>query len=125
MATGGTGKKKDFSAVVEKLPAPKNATLMKLHGFLDESTAPDMEKQLKALIDGGQTRLVFDCAEMKYISSRGIGIFIKLSGVVSEKDGDFVFIRVRPEIQKIFSMLGLESLFKFRSGLQAALAEFA
>ncbi|OGH56514.1 MAG: hypothetical protein A3G34_16295 [Candidatus Lindowbacteria bacterium RIFCSPLOWO2_12_FULL_62_27] len=118
-------KKKDFYTEVDKVGDQDRATLVKIHGFLDEATAPEMDKQLVSMIDKGRIRFVFDCTEMKYIASSGIGVFIRLFGVVSEKDGDFVFIHVRPEIQRIFSMLGLEKLFKFRPSLQAALKEFS
>ena len=44
---------------------------MEITGWLDTQTAPQLEKELSAL-DPGTTSLVFDFANLEYISSAGL-----------------------------------------------------
>ena len=48
---------------------------MEITGWLDTQTAPQLEKELSAL-DPGTTSLVFDFANLEYISSAGLRLVI-------------------------------------------------
>ena len=48
---------------------------MKLTGSLDTATAPELERQLAPVLAGPVKDLVFDLAQLKFISSAGLRVF--------------------------------------------------
>ena len=71
---------------------------MEITGWLDTQTAPQLEKELSAL-DPGTTSLVFDFANLEYISSA----YKKMAG----KEG-FRIVNVSDEVYDVFSLTGFD-----------------
>jgi len=46
-----------------------------LSGSLDTATAPELERQLAPVLAGGIKNLIFDLADLKFISSAGLRVF--------------------------------------------------
>ena len=59
---------------------------MEITGWLDTQTAPQLEKELSAL-DPGTTSLVFDFANLEYISSAGLRLVIAAYKKMAGKEG--------------------------------------
>ena len=71
---------------------------------------------MTTLITGGMKKVVFDLAELKYIDSTGIGIFINVTKQVRTKGGDLVFFNVNPKILEIFHLVKLNDFIQFFRG---------
>ncbi len=54
----------------------KRADVVKVSGRVDSSTAPDLEKVLKGLMEQGNFRIVVDMSDLKFISSAGLRVLI-------------------------------------------------
>jgi anti-sigma B factor antagonist len=82
-------------------------TTVKLGGSLDTSTAPELERHLAPLLarDGGVKDLVFDLAQLKFISSAGLRVFASARKKLKERGGQTTFIHLQPQIQEVFDII--------------------
>jgi anti-sigma B factor antagonist len=81
------------------------AVTVKLTGSLDAATAPELEKQL-ALVLGGPTKdIVFDLAQLRFISSAGLRVFSSTRKTLKERGGQASFVHMQPQIQEVFEIM--------------------
>ena len=81
-----------------------------LEGKLDTVTTPQAEKELEEDVDAA-SQLVLDMKTLKYLSSAGLRMILKLHKKMNEKDG-MTIKNVNESIMEIFDMTGLTSIFK-------------
>ena len=81
-----------------------------LEGKLDTVTAPQAEKELEADVDAAK-QLVLDMKALKYLSSAGLRMILKLHKKMNEKDG-MTIKNVNESIMEIFDMTGLTSILQ-------------
>ena len=110
----------DFDIQVE-LGEEGTATVTVL-GFLDAHTFERMDATLEGLFDEGCYRVIVDLGGVDYISSAGAGVFISGVDTAQENEGDLVLIRVTPDVQEVFELLGLTQILTFADDETAALA---
>jgi anti-anti-sigma factor len=78
---------------------------VKLTGSLDTSTAPELERQLAPVLAGQVKDLVFDLAQLKFISSAGLRVFSTARKQVRERGGHAAFVNMQPQIQEVFEIM--------------------
>jgi len=79
-----------------------------LEGRLDAATAPSLEAELKQSLNG-VTELVFDFANLEYISSAGLRILLA-SEKVMNKQGSMVIKNVNEVINEVFEVTGFSGV---------------
>jgi anti-sigma B factor antagonist len=82
-----------------------------LAGFLDGHTFIEFERKLDALFKNNKNRLVVDLGGLTYIASAGVGAFINGQHQAKKRGGSLQLANAGPNIQEIFDILGLESIF--------------
>ena len=75
-----------------------------LEGRLDTTTSPQLETELRNSVDG-ITELIFDLADLDYISSAGLRVLLSAQKVMN-KQGEMKIVNVKPEIMEIFDVTG-------------------
>jgi anti-sigma B factor antagonist len=78
---------------------------VKLVGSLDTSTAPDLERQITPVLGGAVKEIVFDLAQLKFISSAGLRVFGSVRKQLKERGGQASFIHLQPQIQEVFEIM--------------------
>jgi len=86
-------------------PANTGAVTVKLAGSLDTATAPELERQLAPVLAGSVTDLVYDLANLKFISSAGLRVFSATRKLLKERGGQASFINMQPQIQEVFEIM--------------------
>lgn len=81
------------------------AVTVKLAGSLDTATAPELEKQLAPVLGGPAKELVFDLAQLKFISSAGLRVFGAARKTLRERGGQASFVHLQPQIQEVFEII--------------------
>jgi anti-anti-sigma factor len=81
------------------------AVTVKLTGSLDTATASELEKQLAPVLAGAVKDIVFDLAQLKFISSAGLRVFSSTRKTLKERGGQAVFIHMQPQIQEVFEIM--------------------
>ena len=99
-----------LKAVGDKNPG---AVTVKLTGSLDTATAPELERQLAPVLAGPVKDLVFDLAQLKFISSAGLRVFSIARKQLKERGGQASFVNMQPQIQEVFEIM--KSLRAWRS----------
>ena len=92
---------------IQKDVGPQNtgAVTVKLTGSLDTATAPDLERQLAPVLGGPVKQLVFDLAQLKFISSAGLRVFQMARKQLKERGGRASFVHLQPQIQEVFEII--------------------
>ena len=90
----------------------KNATetelIVTLAGRLDTTTAPELEKELKASLDG-VTTLIIDMTELDYISSAGLRVLLSAQKIMN-RQGEMKVTNVGEPIMEIFEVTGFSDI---------------
>lgn len=81
------------------------AVTIKLNGSLDTATAPELERQLQPILGSQVKDLVFDLAELKFISSAGLRVFTTTRKTLKERGGQASFVHMQPQIQEVFEIM--------------------
>ena len=104
--------KKDGEKLSIKLEERGPVSVLVLNGFIDRHTIELVDKTLKALLEKSRSRIVVDCAELTYISSNGMGVFISYVNKARNLGGDIRFCSMRDIAKTVITMLGLHRLFE-------------
>ena len=83
-----------------------------VEGKLNTSTAPELDRELKASLDGIE-KLIFDFSKTDYISSAGLRI-LTASQITMNRQGTMVITGVNEIINEIFDITGLKSILTIR-----------
>jgi anti-sigma B factor antagonist len=86
-------------------PKTTGAVTVKLTGSLDTATAPELERQLGPVLATGVKDLVYDLANLKFISSAGLRVFSTTRKQLKERGGQASFINMQPQIQEVFEII--------------------
>ena len=84
------------------------ALTIALQGRLDTTTAPLLEQELQASLDG-VTALRFDFAQLEYISSAGLRVLLT-SQKQMNKQGTMVVCNVNETIGEVFEITGFSDV---------------
>ena len=79
-----------------------------LEGRLDTTTAPQLEEQLGAALEG-VTEHKFDLEKLEYISSAGLRVLLS-SQKTMNKQGKMVITNTSAEIKEIFDVTGFSDI---------------
>lgn len=94
--------------------------ILKLSGSLDAHTVNQLEETLAQCVAQGQVWLIFDLGGLDYVSSAGMGLLIGRLDEVRAKGGDLVVAAARPNVHKVFQILGFDKIFRLFHDVEAA-----
>lgn len=90
----------------------KHCDLVKITGRVDSSTAPQVSEVLKAITDGGQFKIVLDCADMEFISSAGLWVLVNIQKACKRYNrGEIVLAGVAERIKSSLDLAGFIPYF--------------
>lgn len=86
-----------------------------LGGRLDTETAPELEKKIDEVLAAKPLAMVFDMAELEYISSAGLRAIFRAQKAMHTANGEVLMVNMQPAVQKVFDIvkaLPLKSVFR-------------
>lgn len=84
------------------------ALTLGLNGRLDTNTAPELETELKASLDGVET-LIMDMEELAYLSSAGLRVILAAQKQMN-KQGSMVIRNVNDMVMEVFEVTGFTDI---------------
>ena len=92
---------------IQRNPGNQNAeaATVKLTGSLDTATAPELERQLAPVLADPVKDLVFDLAQLKFISSAGLRVFSLARKQIKARGGQTSFVKMQPQIKEVFEIM--------------------
>lgn len=102
-----------------------DVSISSLHGFVDRHTIALLDSTLADLLERGRARVVIDCAELTYISSNGMGVFISYVSKARAQGGDIKLCNLRDVARTVITMLGLHRHFEVFESRSDAVTSFS
>ncbi len=85
-----------------------SALMLFLEGRLDTTTAPELDRELKASLEG-VTDLAIDMEKLEYLSSAGLRVLLSAQKTMN-KQGTMVVKNVNETIMEIFEVTGFSDI---------------
>jgi len=105
---------------LQKDPEQNGMITLSLKGFLDTYNSADFQREVNKLIESGYIKLLFNCSELNYVSSTGIGAFTSFLKSVKLRNGDLVLSFLQPKVFEVFQLLGFSKFFNITSSSDEA-----
>lgn len=86
-------------------PSGAGSVTVKLNGSLDTLTAPELERELAPVLATPIKDLIYDLADLKFISSAGLRVFSTTRKQLKERGGQASFINMQPQIKEVFAIM--------------------
>jgi anti-sigma B factor antagonist len=102
----------------------KRCDLVKAVGRIDSNTAPDLEKAFNEIIDNGKSGIVFDMAEVDFISSRGLWVLLETQKTCKKNKGQLVLVNVSENMQQSLDLAGVKHFIDMYDDLAKAVGSF-
>ena len=99
-------------------------SVLKVSGYLDTTTASELESALYGLIGRKEYKIVIDLSGVNYISSAGWGIFISEIKDIRHKGGDIRLSGMSGDVYEVFQLLEFDSILEAYEGTDEAIASF-
>ena len=96
--------------IVKKLEDKK--LTISIDGRLDTSTAPELDEELKASLDGVE-ELEMDFTDMDYISSAGLRVLLSAQKAMNTQ-GEMIVTGVNETVKEIFDITGFTDILTIR-----------
>jgi anti-anti-sigma factor len=99
-------------------------TTLALDGNLDNSTVANLQAQLTTALAAKPAQLIFDLANLKYVTSSGIRLFFTAAKQQKLHAGRVSFVNLQPQIKEVFDIMGSlpdMSIFRDQAELDAYL----
>ena len=83
---------------------------VRMEGKLDQNTAPQAEKELKAEVKSAK-KLVLDLKRLEYLSSAGLRLILKLDKAMKKKDG-LAVRNVNSGVMEVLAFTGFTDILR-------------
>jgi anti-sigma B factor antagonist len=102
----------------------KRCDVVKAVGRVDSNTAPDLENQFNEILDDGKSGIVFDMAEVDFISSRGLWVLLETQKACKKDRGRLVLVNVSENMQQSLDLAGVKHFIEIYDDLTEAVGSF-
>jgi anti-sigma B factor antagonist len=101
-----------------------DAAILQVSGYLDTTTAGELENALYGLLKRGQYKIVIDLSGITYISSAGWGIFIGEIKDIRSHGGDLKLAGMIGDVHEVFQLLEFQSILESYPDVDSAVSAF-
>jgi anti-sigma B factor antagonist len=85
-----------------------DVTVIRAHGRLNMLTAPRLERTIQRALDGGDTRIVLDLAEVDFLDSTGLSVMILGMKEARSGGGDLRLVAPGPQVSLVLQLTKLD-----------------
>jgi anti-sigma B factor antagonist len=97
---------------------------LSLSGKLDTTTAKTFEDKILTQIESGDRRFVIDLAQLDYVSSAGLRVFILAAKRLNSANGKIVLCSLKDPVKEVFDIAGFSSIFSIHGSHDEATKNF-
>jgi len=98
----------------------ESGTLLQVNGRMDAVSAPAFEKDFLQVMEGGETTVVVDLADLKYISSAGLRSILASAKKARKAGCTMHFYGLKGMVEEVFQVSGLGSMFTVSATVEEA-----
>jgi anti-anti-sigma factor len=103
-----------MSLTIQTESTKPQVTKIALGGRLDTNTTSQLDNVLSGVLGSDTRNVVYDLADLEYISSAGLRAIFRTQKELAKKSGGIAVVNVQPQVQKVFDIvqaLPVESIF--------------
>lgn len=98
--------------------------IISARGFIDTTTAPDLEKRLEEQLALNKYKIVVNLENIDYVSSAGWGVFVSEIREIRENNGDLVLVNMSSDVYDVYELMEFSSILKSFESLEDAILSF-
>ncbi|MGA0255287.1 MAG: STAS domain-containing protein [Rhodothermales bacterium] len=98
--------------------------ILDLQGELDAHTAAELETAIQKCQKDNNVHILVNGADLAYISSAGLGVFMAYIEEVRGQGGDIKIAALQPKVFNVFDLLGFPMLFDILDTEETAVSRF-
>ena len=99
--------------------------VLDIKGELDAHTASELEAAIQKCRDEKNYKIIVNGANLQYISSAGLGVFMAHIEELREAGGDIKIAALQSKVYNVFDLLGFPMLFDIVETEDEAVDKFA
>lgn len=99
--------------------------VVELKGRIDAGSAPEVRKQVRALIDEGVRQIVVELRDVTFLSSSGLRALLLLARELRKDGGDLMLCALQPQVAEVFHLTGFDQIFKLHHTREEAVSAFS
>lgn len=97
-------------------------TVLTPHGEIDFATGPNLQEAITDRLLSGDVHLVVDLSDVEFIESTGLGALVGGRRRAKDVNGSLALVIADPEVLKVFSITGLDTVFTIDDTVESATA---
>jgi len=101
-----------------------NCTVVYPGQRMDAVSAPEFEKKIGEMIDGGEKNFVLNFKDLEYVSSAGLRSVLSSAKRAKAKGGDIMLCEMKGSAEEVFKMTGFFNIFKVFASEAEAVTKF-
>lgn len=86
-----------------------------LHGDIDIQRRPDLSREVDRFLQSGRCTVVVDLADVDFLDSTGLQMFLRLRAVAEERGGSVRLRSANHRVLRILDVSGVTRLFSLES----------
>ncbi|MCC7001372.1 MAG: STAS domain-containing protein [Gemmatimonadaceae bacterium] len=98
--------------------------IIDVDGQLIVGNRQELKQRVLDEAEGGARRILIDFAKTAYIDSSGLGVLVSLAKRLRELGGDLRLANLNDDLQTLFELTKLDSLFQIADTRERALESF-
>jgi len=110
---------------IQSEKTPDGVAIIEIAGELDLYTAPRLKESLLGALDDGALKVLVDMSGVHFIDSSALGVLIGGVTRLKPKGGMMVLVSIDENVNWIFQITGLNSVFDIFSTREDALKKLA
>lgn len=101
-----------------------NVVVIEVEGQLIVGNRQELKQRVLDEAEGGARKILVDFARAGYIDSSGLGVLVSLAKRMRELGGDLRLANLNDDLQTLFELTKLDSLFQIADTRERALESF-
>jgi anti-sigma B factor antagonist len=111
-----------FNFRYENVGQNRDIVAVVLSGTLDESNCNYLLDCVEEEVLEHRRKLVLDCGQLTFISSRGLGMLVRVNSRMKRLGGDVKLAAVQSGVVQVLSVVGLNRIFQMYPTVDEAIA---
>lgn len=88
----------------------ERTAVIEISGTVDFYEGYQLRDEVKQLLRGGSRYLIFDCREVDYVDSTGVGIFVQAGELARDEGGAVALVAPSPAFEKVLTTTQVDRL---------------
>jgi anti-sigma B factor antagonist len=101
-----------------------DVTIFEVEGTLIVGNRQELKQKVIEEIEAGARKVLVDFEKTTYIDSSGLGVLVSLAKKIRESGGDLRLANLNDDLQTLFELTKLDTLFQISESRDRALESF-